>query len=442
MRKNLVVLCGGPSAEHDISLMSARFVAQNVALDHWRCFVVGLTHDKHFKGLSIRDQAAIQGETDLETYGQATQHISLEIQKGLDRLDMTPLSIKSYRPDVQPYVEQMSHEQAAQGQKTHEHTEQEQTEQGQPAQEWPALDQAMDVFFAHKQGGAVLKWGEQEFPVDCLFPCMHGPLGEDGSIQGWAQVLGIPYVGSAVLGSAVGMDKIVCKQILQGSGLPVAPFTYLGLYDQPMAFQDLVQKFSCDQFFIKPSNMGSSVGISKVQTPQEYDLALEKARLYDARMIIEVGLDARDLECAVLETPGGLQASGIGEIVLRPGEFYDYVTKYIKTDQAHILTQAQDLTPTEQKTIQDLALAAFRVLNCQGLARVDFFMTPDRKIYINEINTMPGFTPHSLYPKLWQEQGISASGVVSALIDMAFIHHRQRQNLLTKPDIDLGTSTP
>lgn len=262
--------------------------------------------------------------------------------------------------------------------------------------------------------------------LDVIFPVLHGPYGEDGTVQGMLALTGIPYVGSEVLGSAVGMDKITMKSVFRDHGLPVAP--YLGVtraeWERNHAsVQMRAERLMPYPMFAKPSNMGSSVGVGKVHGPEKFAAAVDLAARYDRRIIIEQGLDARECECGVLgnDVP---EASVVGEVV--PGnEFYDYRAKYVD-DNSDLVIPAK-IPDDLSEEIRRLSVEAFKVLDCAGMARVDFFVARDlSQVWINELNTIPGFTRISMYPKLWEASGVSYPELIGRLIELAFERHEDR----------------
>jgi D-alanine-D-alanine ligase len=258
--------------------------------------------------------------------------------------------------------------------------------------------------------------------VDVWFPILHGPNGEDGTIQGLLTLMQIPFVGSGVLGSALGMDKIAMKMAFEQAGLPQVKYkglTRAQVWSNPCVFPKL-----CDEIesalnypcFVKPANLGSSVGIAKVRSRSELEAALDHAASYDRRLIVEAGVVARELECAILGNDQ-TKASVVGEITF-DSDFYDYETKYTagKAD-LHIPAQIPDAVSQQ---IQDMALQAFAAVDAAGLARVDFFyVEATGEILINEINTLPGFTATSMYPQLWAYSGIPFPELVDRLIQLA-----------------------
>ena len=252
---------------------------------------------------------------------------------------------------------------------------------------------------------------------DVVFPLLHGPLGEDGALQGMLKLMGLPFVGSDVLASAVGMDKLMMKAVLSAHDLPQVVYQGVSRSDwqrDPEWVLSGLQALSYP-LFVKPANLGSSVGIGKAKNEAELRHALAEAARFDRRIIVEQGLEnARELEVAVLgnDTP---KASPVGEISFE-GEFYDYDLKY--TEGAAQLSIPADLPETVNADVQSLALKAFKAVDAAGLARVDFLLADD-KIYLNEINTMPGFTTTSMYPKLWEAGGVSYSALVERLVELA-----------------------
>ena len=264
--------------------------------------------------------------------------------------------------------------------------------------------------------------------VDVIFPVLHGTFGEDGTIQGLLELADLPYVGAGVLGSAAGMDKDVMKSLFIAAGIPIVKHVTVlrSAWEKfPKKVQKLVESKLKYPVFVKPANLGSSVGISKARSRKELGPAMDEAAKFDRKIVIEQGVGgkknkAREVECSVLgnDEPA---ASVPGEIV--PGkEFYDYTAKYL--DEGSQLIIPAKLTQAETKKIQQLAIQAFQAVDCSGLARVDFLMDPKtRKIYLNEINTMPGFTSISMYPKLWAASGLGYSDLIDRLIQLGLERH-------------------
>src|SRR5215467_864168 len=268
--------------------------------------------------------------------------------------------------------------------------------------------------------------------VDIIFPVLHGTFGEVGTIQGLLELADLPYVGAGVLASAAGMDKDIMKSLFQAAGLPIVKHvTFLrGDWESaPKKIQKMVEKKLRYPVFVKPANLGSSVGISKAHDSRELGPAIEEAAKFDRKIVIEEGVGgkknkAREIECAVLGNDKP-EASIPGEIV-PSAEFYDYSAKYL--DEGSQLIIPARLNKAEAKRVQELAIAAFRAVDCSGLARVDFLIEPKlRKIYLNEINTMPGFTSISMYPKLWAATGISYSELIDRLIRLGIERHQEKK---------------
>ncbi|AKT37347.1 D-alanine--D-alanine ligase family protein [Chondromyces crocatus] len=374
----VAVLFGGRSAEHEISLLSARFVAEALDRERFEPVLIGI--DKEGRWLR-QEEALLLGENR---------------DPRLARLN-----------EAMPEVALATH----------------------PSEQGETLLKAVE----HTGGDAE--------PIDVVFPVLHGTQGEDGSVQGLLELTGVPYVGSGVLGSAVGMDKDVMKRLLREAELPVLPhFTVrkqgwerdrAGWIERICALAEGGEPSASAPIFVKPANLGSSVGIRRVSDPAEVEAAVDHAFEFDLKVVCEQGLpDAREIECAVLgdEEP---VASIPGEIVIDHADgFYSYAAKYIDERGATIKIPA-DLDPAELSTVQTLSLRVFRALEASGLARVDFLMSADRRIYVNEINTLPGFTAISMYPKLWEASGISPRELVRRLIELALERGERRRRLRT-----------
>ena len=276
--------------------------------------------------------------------------------------------------------------------------------------------------------------------IDIIFPVLHGTFGEDGTIQGLLELVDLPYVGAGVLSSAAGMDKDVMKKLFAAAGLPQTPHVTLLRSEwqaDPRRCQREIEKSLAYPLFVKPANLGSSVGISKVKTRADLAPAMDLAATFDRKLVIEQGVGGpgakpRELEVAVLGNDLA-EASIVGEIIPAK-EFYDYEAKYqLKGPDESVCEIPAKLTPAQQKQIRTMALAAFRACDCSGLARVDFLMEPARKglkpaIFLNEINTMPGFTSISMYPKLWQASGLAYKDLITRLVELGFERHREKQS--------------
>lgn len=272
--------------------------------------------------------------------------------------------------------------------------------------------------------------------LDVIIPVLHGSFGEDGTIQGLLELLDVPYVGAGVLASAVGLDKVVMKTVFAAQGLPQVGFSAYTRRDLKTdtdgVVSDVERKigYPC---FVKPANLGSSVGISKARDRTELQRALEVAAKYDRKIIVEQGLNVREIEIAVLgnEEP---RVSVPGEII-PSNEFYDYKAKYISGESALMIPA--NLPQQQVDEIRALAVKVFQAIDCSGLARVDFFVEKGTgKVLVNEINTMPGFTKYSMYPKLWDASGLPYDKLIDALIQLALERHAEKQQIQTNFDLD------
>lgn len=268
--------------------------------------------------------------------------------------------------------------------------------------------------------------------LDVVFPVIHGTYGEDGTLQGLLELANIPYVGPGVLGSALGMDKIVQKQLFEQAGLPIAKFTWFFSSECRVNAKKVAveaEKSLRYPMFVKPANTGSSVGISKAHDRKELLAGIELATSYDRKIVIEQGINyIREIECGVLgnDTPA---ASVLGEVI-PSNEFYDYDAKYVDGKSRSVIPAK--LPNSIVKSVREFAVNAFRILDCAGMARVDFFVTQKtNKIYLNEINTIPGFTSISMYPKLWEASGVSYPQLLDRLIELAMERHTAKSSLRT-----------
>ena len=268
--------------------------------------------------------------------------------------------------------------------------------------------------------------GEAKSKMDVVFPVLHGPNGEDGTVQGLFEILDIPYVGCGVMASALGMDKEFSKQLFKDAGLAVGEYMVVLKADIEKDVSSTVS-LAEDKFtypvFIKPVNMGSSVGITKAHNREELIRGLRDACKYDRKVMIEENINCREFECAVLGNNNPI-ASGIGEII-PSNEFYDYEAKYFD-DGKSVLVIPAELTASKTEEMREAAVKAYKSLDCCGMSRVDFFVEKEtEKVYINEINTIPGFTKISMYPKLWDAAGVSYSKLIDRLIDLAIERHNE-----------------
>ena len=363
----VAVVFGGRSAEHEISLLSARFVVESLDRDRFEPILVGI--DKSGRWL-LQEEALLLGAA----------------------RDPRLVRLNQSMPDV--------------------------------------------ALAAHPgQGGeaSLAITGRGAAGVDVVFPVLHGPMGEDGCVQGLLELAGVPYVGAGVLGSSVGMDKDVMKRLLAASGVPVLPWVSVRRAEWDRAAAPVVDRAVALGYplFVKPANLGSSVGVRRARDREELTAAIAHAFEFDTKVVIEQGLDhPREVECAVLGNDEPV-ASIVGEIVVdHPDGFYSYAAKYIDESGATLRIPAE-LTPEQLATTQRLAIQTFRVLECSGLARVDCFLSKEGALYVNEINTLPGFTAISMYPKLWEQSGVPARELVGRLVDLALERAAARAKLRT-----------
>lgn len=267
----------------------------------------------------------------------------------------------------------------------------------------------------------------EEILVDIFFPVLHGPFGEDGTIQGLFEILGVPYVGNGVLASSTAMDKLQCKAIWESAGLPVVP--YLGITRK--AWTDEKVKIIADAesrfeypLFVKPANMGSSVGVSKAKNRDDLIKAIDLAAKYDYRILIEKGLNVREIECAIIGNRDP-HSSPLGEVIVG-GEFYDFYDKYVDGKSSTVVPA--EIPKEKSDEIRELSLKAYKILDCSGLARMDTFIDRDSGlIYLNEVNTMPGFTSISMYPKMMAALGVDYIALVDQLIELGFERFEERR---------------
>ncbi|MGH9470589.1 MAG: D-alanine--D-alanine ligase family protein [Terriglobia bacterium] len=275
----------------------------------------------------------------------------------------------------------------------------------------------------------LLDSGSAALRLDVVFPVLHGTFGEDGTVQGLLELAGIPYVGAGVLGSAVGMDKDVMKRLFRDAGLPVVPWVLALRGEWNFKPSEIKARFAKEigcPAFVKPANLGSSVGISKVRRRPELGRALDLAAQYDRKIVVEKGIDAREIECAVLGNDDP-RASAPGEIV-PVNEFYDYDAKYVSEGSRLIIPAP--LSPSKTRRVQDLAVRAFKAVDAAGMGRVDFLLDRNSgKLWVNEINTIPGFTSISMYPKLWEASGVPYPQLLDRLIALALERHQEKKKI-------------
>lgn len=298
-----------------------------------------------------------------------------------------------------------------------------------PTGKWVTLNSA-DDFAKDKDGLPVVPESAyeinfSELDVDLAFPLLHGPYGEDGTIQGLFEMMNLPYVGSGVLASAVAMDKTFAKPIYADFGLKVADGITVHKRDWQQNQALEIAKISALGFplFVKPARSGSSRGTTKVKSESEIQAAIQAAHEHDPKALVEVAINGREVECAVLEIDGKATASIIGEIrVHEPHEFYDFEAKYL--DGSTSFDVPANIPEKISNQIREAAVTAFEALGCEGLARVDFFLTNENELLINELNTMPGFTNTSVFPMLWQASGLSYTALITQLINSALQRNR------------------
>ncbi len=256
--------------------------------------------------------------------------------------------------------------------------------------------------------------------VDCAFPIVHGTNGEDGTLQGFFKTLNIPFVGCGILGSAICMDKEYMKIVMSFAGIKNSKFMVLHKHKKP-SYDEIVKNLGTP-FFIKPANAGSSVGVHKVKNATDFQKQIQDAFQYDHKIIAEEFIDGREIECSVKGLQSQPQAAMPGELVVKH-EFYSYEAKYIDANGAEIIIPAK-LTAEQIENVRQLAVQTYEALNCDGMARVDFFMKKDGSLIVNEVNTLPGFTKISMYPMMWKAKGLEYSALITELIQFAFEKHQ------------------
>lgn len=359
----LGILFGGTSAEHEVSLISAKNVIEALDQQKYDLFLIGI--DKSGEWL-LRDRSSyLANANDLKL-------VHLDGAK-----EGVALLLKQNQKEIVSYQRSQLH---------------------------------------------------QSLNLDVIFPVLHGTFGEDGTVQGLLKLAGIPFVGSGILGSAIGMDKDVMKRLLRDAEIPVARFLTVHQYNRDQfTFEAVVQKVGLP-FFVKPANAGSSIGINKVKEKEKYFDALAEAFLYDRKVIIEEFISGKEVECSVLGNDSPI-VSLPGEVIPQH-EFYSYEAKYLDADGAHFQIPAS-LPPQVVAAAKEMAIKAYRAICCEGMARVDFFLKENGDLLVNEINTIPGFTSISMYPKLWEVSGISYSELLDKLVELAIERHQQELQLKT-----------
>ncbi|MDH5751482.1 MAG: D-alanine--D-alanine ligase [Deltaproteobacteria bacterium] len=369
MKHSLGIICGGRSGEHEVSLRSASGIFRAIDRERLEPLLVGIAKD-------------------------GTWHAG-PAEELLDNAD-DPARI-SLKPGLPRYI--------------------------------PSGGGGRMVLRRDGQGP-----GPETLELDVLLPIIHGTDGEDGALQGMLRIFGAPFVGADVLGSAVGMDKDIMKRLLQMADLPIGRFAaFISPKKAREAFPRLAAELGLP-LFVKPSSMGSSVGVSRVDDEEGYRAALEEAFRFDDKVVVEEALPGREVECSVLGNRHSEtwppRASRVGEII--PSQelygFYSYAAKYLDDNGAQLLIPAP-ITPGEEQRVQELAVRVFEVLECDGLARVDFFLAQDGRVVVNEINSLPGFTPISMYPKLWEASGLSYTDLLTRLVELALERHARRAAL-------------
>jgi D-alanine-D-alanine ligase len=361
--KHIGILCGGRSAEHEVSLQSAKNISRALNPQKYTVSIVGLDKSGVFR--LYDSQAWLVNE-------ESPQAVCLA-QDGLRLL----------------------------------------------------LDPGTGQFFqADNRDAPPLRF-------DVVFPVLHGPYGEDGTIQGLLKLAGIPFVGPSVLGSAVGMDKEVMKRLLNEAGISTALYQLVTAWNRDSLDPAKVIKQLGLPLFVKPANMGSSVGVTKVSTQDALSAAVDIALMYDSKVLIEEAIVGREIECSVLGNSSP-RASVAGEVIPHH-EFYSYEAKYIDAQGAGLEIPA-NLSADELKAVQKLAVETFQVLCCEGMTRVDFFLTKEGILYVNEVNTIPGFTKISMYPKLWEQSGLSYSQLLDELVEYALERSERELAIVTRSE--------
>ena len=384
------VLFGGRSGEHEVSLLSAASVVNAIDKEKYEVVPIGITKDGRWLTAAAAE-ALLQGKPHDES-----KHL------------------RAGDPDTTPGAAVLASGQAV------------------VVPPEPVHSTARSLTPFQSDASMLRRAADRAINVDVIFPVLHGTFGEDGTIQGLLELADIPYVGAGVLGSAAGMDKDIMKALFRAAELPIVKHVTILRSDwdaDPKKTEKIVDRSLKYPVFVKPANLGSSVGISKARTRKELGPAIYEAAKFDRKIVIEQGVGgakhkAREIECSVLgnERP---QASVPGEIVPIK-EFYDYAAKYL--DEGSELVIPAKLTKAETKKVQELAVRAFQAVDCAGLARVDFLMDPKtRKLFVNEINTMPGFTAISMYPKLWAASGLSYSDLIDRLIQLGIERHDDKK---------------
>jgi D-alanine-D-alanine ligase len=383
------ILFGGRSGEHEVSLLSAASVFNAIDKEKYEVVPIGITKDGRW----------------------LTAEHAENLLNG--KLVLEPRNLRAGDPETTPAAAVLA--------------------QGESVIVPPEPAHREDGMVPFQTDAAHLRRAsDRAINVDVIFPVLHGTFGEDGTIQGLLELADIPYVGAGVLGSAAGMDKDIMKSLFIAAGIPIVKHVTIlrSTWEQdPKKVANMAGRRLKYPVFVKPANLGSSVGITKAHNREELGPAIEEAAKFDRKIVIEQGVGgkkdkAREIECSVLGNDDPV-ASVPGEII-PVKEFYDYDAKYL--DEGSELIIPAKLTKAQTKKVQDLAVAAFKAVDCSGLARVDFLMDPKtEKIYLNEINTMPGFTSISMYPKLWAASGVTYSELIDRLIQLGIERHKDKK---------------
>jgi len=391
------ILFGGRSGEHEVSLLSAASVLNAIDKTKYEVVPIGITKDGRWL-------TAEHAERLLK--GKSEDHAD-------DGARATPTPLRAGDPEATPGAALLAAGESV-------------VVPPEPARR----DAGLTPF--QTDASTLRRASDRAINVDVIFPVLHGTFGEDGTIQGLLELADIAYVGAGVLGSSAGMDKDIMKSLFRAAGLPIVRHVTVlrGQFErEPKKVQKLVENKLKYPVFVKPANLGSSVGISKAHDRKELGPAIAEAAKFDRKIVIEEGVGgkknkAREIECAVLGNDDP-KASIAGEIVPCK-EFYDYDAKYLVEGSEAVIPAK--LTKAEMKTVQRLAIAAFQAVDCTGLARVDFLMDPkSRRIFVNEINTMPGFTAISMYPKMWVASGVPYPELIDRLIQLGIERHEDKK---------------
>ena len=432
------ILFGGRSGEHEVSLLSAASVLKAIDNTKYEVVPIGITKDGRWLTAESAERL-LKGEADAGKAGGQLSAPSSKLQgesaatslaadlRGSSRTGLSEKHLRAGDPETTPGAAVL-----ATGESVVVPPEPARRGSGFAPFQTEAKLRGANLEGADLGETQLRRAADRAINVDVIFPVLHGTFGEDGTIQGLLELADMAYVGAGVLGSAAGMDKDVMKALFRNARLPIVKHVTVlrsAWEGSPRKVEKLVESKVKYPVFVKPANLGSSVGISKAHDRKELGPAIEEAAKFDRKIVIEEGVGgkknkAREIECAVLGNDEP-KASVAGEIVPCK-EFYDYDAKYL-AEGSELVIPAK-LTKTEMKHVQALAVAAFKAVDCSGLARVDFLMEPkSRKMYVNEINTMPGFTAISMYPKLWGATGVSYPELIDRLIQLGIERHEDKK---------------